>query len=200
MIITKISAQKNNPDRVNIFVDSKYSFSLTINQVINEKIKLQQELDGQKIKYFQKISEEGKQKAKALEWLMLRPHSEKEFNEYIFKKKIDKEVAEQWKSDFIKFGYLSDQKFTKFWIDNRKSKSKSNRYIISELKAKGISSELINTSLKDNSISDDEALKKLITTKRKQSRYQDDANLTRYLISKGFNYSRIKELLAEDKL
>lgn len=200
MIITKISAQKNNPDRVNIFVDAKYSFSLTINQVIEQKLKINQEIDEQKIKYFNKISELGKQKAKALEWLMLRPHSEKEFNDYLYKKKIDKEVGQQWKQDFIKYGYLSDQKFTIFWIDNRKSKNKSNRFIIAELKAKGISSDLINEYINDNSITDNDTLKKLIISKRKQSRYQDDIKLTRYLIGKGFNYSCIKELLADDKL
>jgi regulatory protein len=196
MTITKITSQVKNPDRVNIFVDSKYRFSLTINQVIDEKVKIGQELDDSKIKYFEKISAEGKQKIKALEWLMIRPHSEKEFKEYLYRKKIDTSVGKSWQVDFIKHGYLNNENFAKWWVDNRKRKNKSTRFIKSELMQKGISAEIINNLLADHEITDDEALKKLIITKQRQARYADQVKLTSYLVGKGFSYSRVKALLA----
>lgn len=39
MKITALKAQIKNPERVSVFVDGKYSFSLTINEVIDQKIK-----------------------------------------------------------------------------------------------------------------------------------------------------------------
>ena len=45
MKITTIKQQVKNPERASIFVDGKYSFSLSLNELVAEKLKIGQEID-----------------------------------------------------------------------------------------------------------------------------------------------------------
>ena len=60
MQITRINLQVKNPDRVNIFVDGKYLFSLTINQLVDTKLKVGTNLTDQDITSYKKLSSDGK--------------------------------------------------------------------------------------------------------------------------------------------
>src|SRR5258706_16088339 len=91
MTITSIKQQVKNPDRVSIFVDGKYEFSLSLDELVKYKLKNNDELDKADVKNFKKISADGKLRARALKWLMNRPHSEREFRDYLYRKKIEKE-------------------------------------------------------------------------------------------------------------
>lgn len=196
MQITKISQQVKNPERVNVFVDGKYSFSLDLNQVLETKIKTGLEISDNDLKRFQKLSSDGKLKMKTLEWLTLRPHSKKELVDYLKRKKLEPEQIEAWTKDFQRMGYQNDESFTKWWIEQRLNKQKSKRFIVSELRSKGIDGEIINQCF-EASTSEAQVLKLLIIKKRKLARYQDDKKLTEYLLRQGFSYSLIKDELAE---
>ena len=87
MVITDLKVQVKNPNRASVFVDRKYSFSLTIEQLADSKLKSGQELSEADLKRLKKLSEDGKLKYKVLEWLMVRPHSERELRDYLFRKK-----------------------------------------------------------------------------------------------------------------
>ena len=78
MKITAIKAQVKNPERVSIFVDDKYSFSLSLDELVKYKIKNGAELDKADIKKYKKLSDDGKLRARSLEWLLNRPHSIRE--------------------------------------------------------------------------------------------------------------------------
>jgi len=196
MKITRISQQLKNPDRVNIFVDGKYSFSLGLNQVLETNIKANLEINEADLKNFQKISSDGKLKMRALEWLTLRPHSKKELKDYLKRKKLEPDQIEAWVDYFQKMGYQNNENFTRWWIEQRLNKQKSKRFIESELRAKGVDNETINSSFQ-NSIDEAAILKELINKKRKLAKYQDDKKLIEYLLRQGFSYSLIKEVLAE---
>jgi hypothetical protein len=77
MKITSIKQQVRSPERVSIFVDGKYEFSLSLDELVKYKLKNDQALDKLDVKKFKKISEDGKLRARALEWLINRPHSER---------------------------------------------------------------------------------------------------------------------------
>ena len=75
MKVTSIKQQIKNPQRVSIFVDGKYSFSLSLDELVTHKLKNDIELSTTDVKKFKKISADGKLRARALEWLLNRPHS-----------------------------------------------------------------------------------------------------------------------------
>jgi len=197
MKITKLSAQVKNLDRVNVFLDGKYSFSLTIDQVLEYKVKKDLEIDEQDVKKFEKLSLDGKLRQRALEWLMIRPHSEKEVMDYFRRKKVDSEQARAWLDEFILRGYQSDKFFARWWIDQRRAKQKSQQFIRQELRQKGVDTAIIQSFLLEESVTDKSALMILIEKKQKQTKYQDSQKLTTYLVRQGYRYSDVVDALAD---
>lgn len=199
MVITDLKVQVKNPNRASVFVDRKYSFSLTIEQLADSKLKSGQELSEADLKRLKKLSEDGKLKYKVLEWLMVRPHSERELRDYLFRKKIEKEQIEEIVDWAKAKGYQDDTRFTRWFVELRLRKNKSLRAVESELKSKGISSVTIQSILSEvgGLGRDEESLSKLIEKLLTKSRYQDEKKLIAYLIGKGFKYSDVKEALAD---
>lgn len=197
MKITKISEQVNNKDRVSVYVDGVYTLSLTIGQLLDEKLKVGYELDDNDIKRLQKLSEDGKLKMRTMEWLVLRPRSARELSDYLRRKKVEPEQIPVWVDDFQKTHLQNDVNFAKWWVEQRRNKQRSTSYITQELRSKGIETDIIMQVLGENSATDEDALKVLITKKRKNIRYQDNKKLTEYLLRQGYRYSDIVDALAE---
>jgi regulatory protein len=197
MQITKIAEQVKNPNRVSVFVDGKYSFSLNLDQLLETKLKVGQEIDEAELKEFVKLSQVGKLKMRTLEWLMIRPHSAKELKDYLRRKKVEPEEADKLIEYFQISNYQNDATFAKWWLEQRLAKHKSLSFIRFELRSKGVSSEVIQSALEAGAVNEEQILKELITKKRRQAKYQDNQKLTEYLLRQCFNYSLIKEALAE---
>jgi regulatory protein len=196
--ITVIKQQVKNPERVSIFLDGKYVFSLSLDELIREKLKKDQELDKSELKRLRKISEDGKLRSRSLEWLLGRPHSTREFKDYLAKKKTEAELVEDLISEFSHKGYLDDAKFAAWFIEMRARKNRSRRMIRQELLQKGISGEALAEALDAGEINEQEALREIISKKQNQSRYKaDKLKLAKYLTSQGFSYDLVKKELLE---
>ena len=83
MRITELRQGVKNPDRVNVFVDEKYAFSLDISQVIDFKIKIGMEISEERLAELKAASDFGKLYQRALEWVLTRPRSERETRDYL---------------------------------------------------------------------------------------------------------------------
>lgn len=196
MKITAIKQQVKNPERVSVFVDGQYEFSLSLDELVKYKLKKNDELDKADVKKFKKISADGKLRARALEWLMNRPRSEREFRDYLYRKKVEKEQIEALVSEFSNKGYLDNAKFAAWFTELQARHGKSDRAIQSELFKKGIGRELADEVLADGAGNEADRLKAVIEKKQKLSRYKNDPDkLAKYLISQGFSWSLVKEQL-----
>jgi regulatory protein len=195
MKITALKQQIKNPQRISVFVDGQYSFSLSLDELASEKIKNGDELDQKALKRLQKLSADGKIRARALQWLLNRPHSTREFSDYMRRKQADPKLSEKLIAEFSTKGYLSDESYAKWLVELRYRKGKSNRAISAELSAKGISREVASVALGDNS--DESArLNELIQKKGNLSRYQGDKQkFIKYLTSQGFSYNDVVQNL-----
>lgn len=210
MKITAITAQQKNNNRVNIMVDAVYRFSLDIFQVSELGIRVGKEYTEQELVELETESQFGKLYGRALEYCMMRPHSAKEVRDYLYrktrdsrtktgevKKGISPEVTARVFSRLEEKGYVDDQKFARFWIENRNlTKGTSLRKLTAELRSKGVSQSIIEKFLSDSDRSDDDELKKMIA--KKQKRYPDQQKLMQYLARQGFQYDDIKQALSDD--
>jgi regulatory protein len=197
MQITRINLQVKNPDRVNIFVDGKYLFSLTINQLVDTKLKVGTNLTDQDITSYKKLSSDGKLEQKILNWLVIRPKSSRELKQYLSRNNVDIQEHQFWIEKFQKNGYQNDEYFAKWWVTQRQSKNRSTKYIKNELICKGISSDYIELAFIESDKTDNQALGQLIEKKRHLTKYKDNKKLTEYLIRQGFSYSSVLDALAE---
>jgi regulatory protein len=199
MKITAIKQQVKNPERVSIFVDGKYEFSLSLDELVKYKLKNNDELDKADVKKYKKISADGKLRARALEWLMNRPHSEREFRDYLYRKKTEPEQTDSLVDEFTQKGYLDNAKFALWFTELQARRGKSDRAIRAELFRKGIGREVVDESIPKSAGEETARLKSMIEKKRRLSRYKNDPQkLAKYLTSQGFSWQDVKDqLLAE---
>jgi regulatory protein len=199
MKITAIKAQVKNSERVSVHVDGKYAFSLTQNQLLEQKIRIGLELDQARLDELKKASETGKLYDRLLGYVLLRPRSVREVEDYCRRKRFNADTCQQIIPKLQTRGYLNDAVFARAWVENRRlTKAISERRLRLELKQKGISDEIIAAAIGQSEYSQAEALKALITKKRRQPRYQDNQKLMQYLVRQGFGYDDVKAALAID--
>lgn len=198
MKITSIKQQIKNPERASIFLDGKYSFSLSLNELVAEKLKIGQVLDEADQKRLKKLSDDGKLKMRALEWVMSRPRSIREFRDYMFRKKAETEMVEQLIQEFTERKYLDETVYTNWLIEMRRRQGKSERAIRTELSKKGINREAAAEALDDGE-NELERLRQVVGKKQKLARYKSDPQkLMRYLAGQGFSYDDIKQVLQNE--
>ena len=196
--ITELKQGVRNPDRVNVYVNSKFAFSLDISQVVDFGIKIGREISEEELEEFKKASEFGKLYQRTLEWVLTRPRSEKECRDYlykkIFEKKLDKNYIDRIIVKLAEKNYLNDARFAEYYVENRfVKKGVSLKRLKMELMKKGVSKEIIEEVLADTDRNDIEELEKMILKKR--SKYPDDEKLTQYLCRQGFQYDLVREMI-----
>lgn len=212
MLVTDIKLQVKNPNRVSIYLDGRYSFSLTVDQLASFNFKKGDDLSLEEVEAYKDESSYGKLKAVALDYLLLRTRSKKEFRDYLFRKTLptyDKKgkkiirytdvQAKRIYEHFLNTKYLDDEFFAKTWVENRNlKKGVSKKKLYQELKQKGIEDHVIEQALGASGRDDLDELKKVLA--KKAGRYKgDDNKLIRYLASLGFNYEDIKKAIEEFK-
>ena len=109
---------------------------------------------------------------------------------------VSKEIAEKVYDRLVSRGYIDDEKFARWWLENRHaSKGASQRKLIAELRGKGIEQGIIDAALPSSARTDDDELQKIIAKKR--ARYDDPQKFIQYLMRQGFRYDDIRSALME---
>ena len=199
MKVTNIKQQEKRKDRYSIFVEGKYTFSLSESALLEQKISVGQELDKAQLQDFKQLSADDKAYGNALRYAIIRPRSTWEMRTYLKRKKVDEPVAEKLLNKLTSNNLLDDASFAKSWVENRRLlKSISKRRLQMELRQKRVPDETIEQTLASDETDDHQTLKTLVVKKRQQSRYQDNLKLMQYLARQGFNYDDIKSALSED--
>lgn len=197
MKITAIKAQVKNPERVSIYVDEKYAFSLNHAQLLDLKIRIGLELDDAHLAELKKASELGKAYERALIFSMIRPRSVKELHDYARRKKWAPEDAQTVIDKLVARRYLDDRNFVRAWVESRALGNKtSQRKLRLELKQKGVADDIIAEAIDSASFDEQAALRALIAKKRRLARYQDDQKLMQFLARQGFSFDDIKRALS----
>jgi len=196
MKITALKRQVKNPGRVSVMVDAEYSFSLSLDELVKHRLKNGDELTASDVKKYKKISADGKLRARALEWLLNRPRSEREFRDYLYKKKAEPDQIDGLVTEFTDKSYLDNTKFTEWYAELLTRRNKSDRQIRAELFKKGIARELVDSVLEQNAGKEEQRLKEIVAKKGSLPRYKNDPlKLKQYLARQGFSYNAINEAL-----
>jgi regulatory protein len=198
MIVTDIKQQIKQTGRYSVFVDGKYSFSLSELGIINNEIKIGLELTKADLIRLKQESSFDKAYSRVLNLLARRPRSEWEVRDYLKRKKENTDTIEKLVSKLNDRRLLNDLTFAQAWVENRRLlKNMSKRKLTQELRAKHVRDEIIDEVMGQDEADEREVLKDLIMKKRTQSRYSDELKLMQYLARQGFNYGDIKAALSE---
>lgn len=198
MKLTDIKQQVKRQDRYSLYVDEKYAFSLSENELMSLGLRIGQEFSAQELDKLKKTAVEDKAYMRALDLLARRARSEWELREYLKRKEYDNDTIAKILNRLSNAGYVDDYKFAEAWVNNRRLlKATSQRKLSLELKQKRVSDDVISQVLAGDETDEQQVLRDLVNKKRATSRYQDDQKLIAYLLRQGFNYGDIKQVLAE---
>jgi len=198
MKLTRIVQQEKQKDRYSIFVDGKYSFSLSENALLDAGLAVGQELSQEDVKHWKQASADDKVMGSALRYAAMRLRSVWEMEQYLKRKNASPALAEKILNKLININLLNDEAFAKAWVANRRLlRPTSKRKLQQELKAKRVPEEVINITLaEDEVVNDRAALREMIAKKRNLSRYKaNPMKLMQYLARQGFNYDDIKQAM-----
>lgn len=209
MKITGLSVQQKDKNRINVMVDDTYRFSLDVFQVADLGIRVGKEYTDEQLTALETESQFGKLYARALEYCLMRPHSAREVRDYLYRKTrtikirskrtgelkdkpgVSVELTERVFDRLVEKGYIDDQKFARYWVENRNlTKGASKRKLQAELAAKGVDRGIAERLLSESIRTDEDELQKIIEKKRK--RYPDNQKFMQYLARQGFSYDDIK--------
>ncbi len=200
MKITEIEYQKNNKEKVNIFVDGEYLFSLSVNGVAKNMLYKDKELTEDEINEMKIDDEKEISYQYALKRIAEKMYSRKELKDKLLKKGFLEDSVEFALDKAASYGYLDDSYYTKCFIEQRAIPNKWGVNIIKQkLYQKGIDKELIESSLseyfkedtsKDNCY--ELCLKKFrsLNINSLEDRKNVD-KIYRFLISRGYSYDEI---------
>lgn len=193
---------------MNLFVDGKYRFSLTLNQLVDLGIRVGNQYTEEELLALEGESQFGKVYMRALEYCLMRPHSAREVKDYLYRKTRDtrrpdgsvkagvpEDITARVYDRLVEKRYIDDQRFAEYWVENRNlRKGSSRRKLEAELRAKGVDGTIIETTLGETDRTDLDEITKII--QKKQARYPEPQKLIAYLARQGFSYDVITQALA----
>jgi regulatory protein len=194
--ITALRFQKRNQDRVNVHLDGKYAFGLDAMEAA--RLSKGQILSDSEIVALKTRDEYQVALGRAIRFLGYRPRSRAEVERYLRGKGVAEEVSASVLLRLEQLGYLDDEEFARFWVDNRREfKPRGQRALAYELRQKGVSSQIIADVI--DGVDDREAAWKAIENRLRhweRLNYQElRSKLVGFLQRRGFSYEVINYTL-----
>lgn len=202
MKITNIEYQKNNNDRVNIYVDNVFSIGLDLELKIKFNLEVGLEVDDDFITRLIEAEEFNKAKFHALNLLSYRQRTEKEIRDSLSRKGFNEESINKAIDFCIEYNYIDDKKFAQSFSRDKVNLNKLGPERIKyELRIKGVDKDIINEVLHVK-YDDQFQMAKDLALKKISSYKNDDRNaqyrkLSGFLQRKGYSYGVISKVLKD---
>lgn len=204
MKVTKIEVQKKNKERVSIFVDGNYGFSLHAELVYKYHIKVGMDLEPSFINEIAKVEEQKKANNYALTLLSKSFKTEKQIKDKMKLKGFEEEYINKAIDMMKDYGYINDTRYATSYVSDTVAFTKMGKNKIkNKLYEKGVDKDTINDVLNDL-VDDDQqfeaalalASKKFKSLKEPDKRKKNQ-KLTSFLQYRGFSFDIIKKVLNE---
>jgi regulatory protein len=199
--ITDIKPQKR-PGRFNIYLDCHYAFALSAEALVKSGLSINQEITADTVEKLIKDDEFGKTFDNSLKFISFRPRSEKELQNWFKRKEVGVETQKLVIKKLKHLGFLNDEEFAKWWIEQRNEFHPSGmRLIKMELKQKGISDEIISGIMNNESriMGEKELARKVLEKKLPRLKNYKGPQLRKklqnILAQRGFSWEVIKETI-----
>ncbi len=194
--VTALEVQKRNKERVNVYIDGEFAFGL--NMLDAATLRKGQVLTEAEVTELQHADAIVKAVDSAANFLSYRPRSSAEVRNNLKKKKIPAAVVEAAMERLDALGYLDDEQFARFWVENRDTfKPRGPLALRQELRRKGVPNNIIDTVLETVDV-EDAAYR---AAQKKLSRYRGETvidfkrKLGGFLGRRGFRFEVINDVL-----
>lgn len=196
MKITAIKQQVKRQDRLSLYIDGKYCFSLSQPELAKLGIRENQVISHKELADLRSEAIMDKAYDRSINYISIRPRSYYEIETYLQRKKYERNVIAKTLQRLLKLDLINDKNFAQQWLQWRIGSGKSKRRIYSELLQKRIDKEIISEVLSEISPEAElEQVRSLVERKSRMSQYKDKQKLMSYLARQGYGYDLIKKAL-----
>jgi len=194
--ITSLELQQKNKERVNVFLDGQYSFSLSLMQAA--KLKKGQSLSDQEIDHLLVEDERVRAYERALTYLSYRPRSRTEVERYLLRKGWSELTVREVIARLEQENLLDDREFAHFWVENRERFRPRGRMALRrEMLNKGLDQEIIEETLRG--LDEEESAYSIAYARARHEAglapREFRRRLGQYLARRGFDFSVIETVL-----
>jgi regulatory protein len=198
--VTALRSGGGRRKRVNVYLDSKFAFSLEAGVVLTERLKVGQELTSEQIRALARADNLQRCLNAAMHYLSYRPRSEFELKERLGRRGFDGDSVEEVLARLKERGLVNDTEFAQFWQDNRQAFSpRSSSLTRLELRRKGVAEEIIGQVV--SPVSDGESAYRAALGKARRLAVSDYQSFRRrlgeYLRRRGFSYGVINNTVEQ---
>jgi regulatory protein len=152
MRITALDPQAHQPDRWNLSIDGAFAFALDGAVIVREGLGVGRELLDDDLERLRAAAREQDLFAAALRFLAPRPRSRAEVRRRLLRPRPKRappasDAVERVLDQLERAGYVNDQDFAAFWVENRERFSpRSARALGVELRQHGIAREMVDAA------------------------------------------------------
>ncbi|MBQ2642236.1 MAG: regulatory protein RecX [Eubacterium sp.] len=184
--------------RVKVYIDDSFAFVLYKGEISKNNIAKGYDISEDTYnKIYEVLYNRGKERA--LYMLDNSYKTEKYIREKLEKGLYPSDIIDEVIKFLKDLDLVNDKRYAEMYIDYRKE-TRSKKQIIQELYQKGVSRELIGLAFEESDFSDQVALCKYIEKRLRRYDLTDKKDVQKfysYLVSKGFSYGDIKEVMRD---
>ncbi|WP_336822307.1 recombination regulator RecX [Sporosarcina sp. USHLN248] len=200
-VITKITRQKRDQERYNIFLDEQYAFSVHESVLVKYGLTKGMPMDEWALGEITYEDQIEKAFNRALHYLSFRMRSEHEVKKKLSELEYGEAVILEALAKLRRLGFLNDEAFTEALVQTHKNTSyKGPQAIRQELRKKGVEKELQEKVLENYSEDEQFANAKKLAEKSAASNRNSTPSQTKQKIQnalsrKGFSFDLIQQVL-----
>jgi regulatory protein len=194
--ITGLEIQKQNKNRVNIYLDGSYAFSLDVMGAA--PLRKGQHLTDADIARLRQADEVAQAYESAIRFLGNRPRSSNEVRRKLAGKNTPDAVIEIVITRLEAAGYINDLEFARYWVRNREeSRPRGSIALRAELRERGVPPAIIDEVLAEQDAVPLalRAAEKKVQSLRGTDRQTFRRKLSGFLMRRGFDYETVRTVV-----
>ena len=193
MKITKLEVQKNDKNRVNLYVDDEFYSGIPAELVYLEHLKTGLEIDEKDLKKIIFENEKSKAMSRVTKYIGSSLKTQQHIRDYLRKKEYSDDTIEFVMSKLVEYNYIDDKKYAQAYVLTY-GKKYGKLKLKSQLKVKGVSEEIIECDLEDKKV---ERIERVASKylKNKVMSYEVSQKLFRFLYSRGYEFDEINSYI-----
>ncbi len=199
MKITDVTPQKKNKNRVSVFVDGEYSFSLDGADALRLGVKTGAEISEKDIEIYNLESNLSKAKAKAFDIVARKMVTERELRTKLADKGYDKIICDIVIETMRDYNYINDADYCVSFFEYATSKGWGQMKIRAELKRRGVQDSTVSQAMADFEDCPEKRIYDILCRKFENVDFKDykqKQKVVRFFASRGFDFDSIQSAVS----
>lgn len=197
MLVTKITPQKRDATKYNIFLDGTYAFALSAQDIAYFKIKEFEQVSEETVAYIREELLYIRAQDAALHFIGYKMRTVQEVTQKLAEQGVDETVIARVLRFLAEYGYTDDWAYAEKYIRERQRLSPRSSYALAiELRQRGVAEEICRKVLAEHPV-DEETDAFCWLEKKLRGEWPPDEKKRRQVIGflqrKGYSYDKIKE-------